>query len=121
MISAPYFHVNVSQLINEWSLVYVLFYPDADRSFEMLSQEGKIAVVSSVTVFAITSILFFILGFVFRHFCQKGRKTVVAASPTEQPSIPYYDDVVLKQQEEQVLELKDNVAYAQPILSQINN
>ena len=76
--------------------------------------------VSSVTVFAITSILFFILGFLFRHFCQKGRKTVVAASPTEQPPIPYYDDVVLKQQE-QALELKDNVAYAQPVLSQVNN
>ena len=76
---------------------------------------------SSVTVFAVTSILFFILGFLFRHFWRKGRKTVSAASHTEQPPIPYYDDVVLKQQEEQVLELKDNVAYAQPVLSQINN
>ena len=37
------------------------------------------------------------------------------ASPIEQPQIPYYDDVVLKQHVEQELELKDNVAYARPV------
>ena len=72
--------------------------------------EGKIAVAISVTVFVLTSILFFIIGFLSRHFCRKERKMAGTASPIEQPQIPYYDDVVLKQQEEQELELKDNVA-----------
>ena len=89
---------------------------NAGRSFEPLSQEGKITVASSVTVFAITSILFFFIGFLSRHFCCKERKTAGTASRIEQPQIPYYDDVVLKQQEEQELELKDNVAYARPVL-----
>ena len=76
---------------------------------------------SSITVFAVTSILFFIIGFLSRHFCRKERRMARTASSIEQPQIPYYDDVVLKQQEEQELELKDNVAYARPVLSQINN
>ena len=66
--------------------------------------------VSSVTVFVLTSTLFFIIGFLSRYCCRKEKKTAGIASPTEQPQIPYYDDVVLKQQEEQELELKDNVA-----------
>ena len=88
---------------------------NAGSSFEVLSQQGKIAVASSVTVFVVTSILFFIIGFLSRHLCHKERKTAGTASPIEQPQIPYYDDVVLKQQEEQELELKDNVAYAWPV------
>ena len=86
------------------------------RSFEPLNQEGRIAVASSVTVFAVTSILFFIIGFLSRHFCSKKRKLAGTASPTEQPQIPYYDDVTLKQHVEQELELKDNVAYTRPVL-----
>ena len=74
------------------------------RSFEPLNQEGKIVVASSVTVFVITSILFFIIGFLSRHFCCKVRKMAGTASPTEQPQIPYYYDVILRQQEEQELE-----------------
>ena len=81
---------------------------------EPLSQEGKIAVASSVTVFSITSILFFIIGFLSRHFYHKERKT--AGTLIEQPQIPYYDDVVLRQHVEQELELKDNVAYGRPVL-----
>ena len=86
------------------------------RSFEPLSHEGKIAVASSVTVFAVTSILFFIIGFLSRHFCHKERKLAGTSCPIEQPQIPYYDNVVLKQHIEHELELKDNVAYAQPVL-----
>ena len=89
---------------------------NAGRSFEPISQEGKIAVASSVTVFAVTSILFFIIGFLSRHICHKDRKTVGTTSPIERPQIPYYDDVVLRRHVEQELELKDNVAYARPVL-----
>ena len=64
---------------------------------------------SSVTVFAVTAILFFIVGFLCGHFCQKKKKPAVppAGSGQTQVQIPYYDDVVLKQG----LELKENIAY----------
>ena len=84
---------------------------NAGRSFEPLRQQEKIAVASSVIVFAVTSILFFIIGFLSRHFCLKQRKTAGTASPIEQPQIPYYDDVVLRRHVEQELELKDNVQW----------
>ena len=87
------------------------------RSFEALSLERKIAVTSSITVFVVASVLFFTIGFMCGHFCQKKRKPSTAAADlgTVPPSggqtqIPYYDDVVL-QQREQELELKENVAY----------
>ena len=83
-----------------------------------MNQDGKIAVASSITVFVVISISFFIVGFLSGRFCCKERKTAGMASPTEWPQIPYYDDVVLKQQEEQALELKENIAYVQPVLSQ---
>ena len=54
---------------------------------------------SSVTVFAVASVLFFIIGFLSGHFCQKGRK--------RDETVP-----ALQQHEEQELELKENVAYA---------
>ena len=56
--------------------VSYFFNCNAERSFEALiiSQDGKIAVASSVTVFVMTSMLFFIVGFLSGHFGQKGRK-----------------------------------------------
>ena len=78
-------------------------------SSEALSQDGKIAVASSMTIFVVASILFFIIGFLCGHFCRKERKTVETVPREETHSAPYYDDVVLKQEEE--LELKENVAY----------
>ena len=83
------------------------------RSFEVLCQEGKITVASSVTVFAVSAILFVIIGFLCGHFCrkiQKKRKSAETVPPAGgQTQIPYYDDVVLQQE----LELKEkfNVAY----------
>ena len=78
---------------------------------------------SSVTFIASSSI-FFIIGFLCQHFCQKfkerhstsmintqsstGPRT---ASQENIPSTPIYDDVVLKQREQE-LELKENIAYA---------
>ena len=75
---------------------------------EALSGDGKIAVASSITVFIVTSILFFIIGCLCGLFCRRERKA--AENKVAKKQIPYYDDVVLKQHE-QVLELKDNVAY----------
>ena len=86
------------------------------KSSDALSQDGKIAVASSVTVFTMASISFFIVGFLCGHFCQKKRKLAnTAAGETVLPGvatggqtqIPYYDDVVLKRE----VELKENVAY----------
>ena len=72
-----------------------------------LSQDGKIAVASSVTTFVVASILFFIVGFLCGNYYQKRRST----RPSGQTQIRYYDDVVLQQPDEQELELKENVAY----------
>ena len=64
---------------------------------------------SSVTVFTVASILLFTIGFVCGHFCQKKKKPAVppAGSGQTQVQIPYYDDVVLKQE----LELKENIVH----------
>ena len=83
----------------------------------LLSNEAKIAVASSVTVFTVASILFFIVGFLCGHFYQKRRKsstTAAAGEPTVPPAessggqaqTPYHDDVVIQQ-----VQLKENVAY----------
>ena len=53
---------------------------------EQLSPDGKIAVASSVTVFAVASIVFFIVGFLCGHFCQKKRKSNTPAADAE--SVP---------------------------------
>ena len=95
-----------------------------------MSQDGEIAVASSVTVFTVASILFFIVGFLCGHFCQKKRKssTTAAAGETVPPAgsgghtqiqTPYYDDVVIQQSDHQELELNENVAYG-PIRSIIS-
>ena len=53
----------------------------------MLSRDGKIAVASSVTIFVVTAILFFIVGFLCGHFCQKKRKLASAAAGETLPPI----------------------------------
>ena len=90
----------------------VYMISSTQRSFEVLCQEGKITVASSMTVFAVSAILF-VIGFLCGHFCQKIRKKRKSAETVPpaggQTQIPYYDDVVLQQE----LELKEkyNVAY----------
>ena len=60
-------------------------------------------------MFVVTSILFYIAGFLSGHFrIRKKTETVSQSEKTQGTS--YYDDVVLKQEQE--LELKENVAYA---------
>ena len=83
-------------------------------SFEPLSRDGKVAVAFSVTVFVMASSLFFTIGFLCGHFCQKKRKQSTAAAGSVPPmaaggqtQIPYDDDVL-----QQELELKDYVTYA---------
>ena len=68
--------------------------------------------VSSVTVFTVASITFFIIGFLCGNFCQKKKPAIETVPPSGsgQTQIPYYDDVVL-QQPEQELEIDENVAY----------
>ena len=76
---------------------------------------------SSVTFIAGSS-MFFVIGFLCRHFCQKfkERNSIIntqtstgprTANQDNIPSTPIYDDVVLKQRKEE-LELKENIAYA---------
>ena len=80
-----------------------------------LSQDAKIAVASSVTVFVVTSVLFFIIGFLCRHFCQKKKKTDITSQPEEtQPQIPYYDSI-----DQFDIQSKVNVAYGQVSLTNI--
>ena len=74
-------------------------------SLEPLSRDGLIAVASSVTVFVVASVLFFIVGFL----CGKERKTAeTVPPPAEQIQAPYYDDVVLRQHEQEL----EMIAYA---------
>ena len=82
------------------------------NTFETLSQDGMIAVASSVTVFVVVSILFFIVGFLCGYFCRKESKATDHEVDLDKTHTPYYDDVELKQPDEQELELKENVAYA---------
>ena len=76
---------------------------------------------SSVTFIAGSS-MFFIIGFLCGHFCRKKRHNSRSQTSTDPgtfsqfdqeniPSTPVYDDVVLKQREQE-LELKENIAYA---------
>ena len=63
---------------------------------------------SSVTIFTIVSILFFTVGFIMWTLERNRTETLPLPG---QMQIPYYDDVVLQQLDEQELELKENVAY----------
>ena len=69
----------------------------------------KIAVASSVTMFVVTSIMFFTVGFLCGHFCQNKRKTAAGnISHKKTLGTPY---VVVLQQHQQEFELKEKVAY----------
>ena len=87
--------------------------------FSGLTDDGKIAVASSVTFVAGSSV-FFVVGYLCGHFCRKerhntktstGPQTASQSDQENSPRTPIYDDVVLKQREQE-LELKENSAYA---------
>ena len=65
---------------------------------------------SSVTAFTMASIVFFFVGFLCGHFYQKKRKAAGTVPHEMSQGIPFYDDVMLTQNE-QVLEMKENVAH----------
>ena len=83
-----------------------------------LSQDAKIAVASSVTVFVVLSILFFIIGFLCGRFGRKEKKkTDIASQPDSeytQPQITYYDNI-----DQFDIKPKINVAYGQVSLTNI--
>ena len=65
---------------------------------------------STVTAFVVGSVLFFIVGFLCGNFCRKKKQTGTVSQCEKIQGAPYYDDVVLKQNEREI-ELKGNVAY----------
>ena len=74
-----------------------------------MSQGGKIAVASSISVFIVTSILFSIFGYLCGLYRQK-KKILKQKSPSLANSIIYED--ILPKENEPTLELKSNIAYA---------
>ena len=80
-------------------------------------KEGGVqaAIASSVTVFVVSSVSFFIIGFLCRHFahvCVKPKPLSESGSPSEErPTVSLYDDVIPQQQTHEQLELNENVAY----------
>ena len=83
-----------------------------EDSFSGLTNEGKIAVASTVTAFVVGSVLF-VVGFLCGHFCRREKNTTrtgTASQHEKTQGASYYYDVVLKQHEQE-LELKENVAY----------
>ena len=77
-----------------------------------LSLGGQIAIASTLS-FTIGSVVFFVVGFLCGHFayvCRKREPLSETASPPEEKPTPLYDDVIPRQQEQE-LELNTNVAY----------
>ena len=82
-----------------------------------------IAVVSSVTVFILSSILFFIIGFVSGRFSKREKSSSnvhtsedrTIPTPSPQQSV-VYEDIIAPRQHDKDLEMKENVAYG-PIKS----
>ena len=75
------------------------------------SPDVKITIGSSVTVFVLSTVLFFIIGFVSGHFCHKQRKSVqlvTSPPPHVHPTIPLYDEVLPKDSE---VQMETNSAY----------
>ena len=73
----------------------------------------NIVVASSLAVFAVSSVVVFIIGFLCGHFayiCRKREPLSETVSPPEEKPTPLYDDVIPRQQEQE-LELNTNVAY----------
>jgi hypothetical protein len=75
-----------------------------------LSQDGIIAIASSISVFVVTSILFSIFGCFCGLHCRKLRQNHPSSTNQQTPAIIYED--VLPKDYEQKFELQPNTAYA---------
>ena len=84
----------------------------AGGTFQGLSRDGMIAVACSVTGFAVGSLVFFIVGFLCGRLYPKQKQSAepTLAPPPAKNVIPVYDDIILKQHQQE-LELKRNMAY----------
>ena len=83
-----------------------------ERSESLNNCGINIAVASSLAVFVVSSVFFFIIGFLCRHFayvCGKREPLSETVSPPEEKPTPLYDVIPLQQEQE--LELNTNVAY----------
>ena len=77
----------------------------------LLSEDGRIAVASSLITFIVSSVLFFTFGY-FCHHCQQKPKQASSIPNPVRSTVPVYENVTLEQDTaEQDLELKENVAY----------
>ena len=81
-------------------------------SFEVLNQDGKIT-LASISVFAVTAVLFFIIGFASGYSCQKRKNSATeTVSPVGTQQLnPVYEDIGQPKNDKQQLELKENTAY----------
>ena len=102
---APSLHVLLLLLI-----VHNIICTDLEGSFKGLSKDGKIAIASSVTVFVVTSVLFFFTGYLCGRYHQKYKHSTENTVRLEVDSQlnPIYDGVQPKHEQ---LEMKTNVAY----------
>ena len=78
------------------------------------------AVISSIIVFILTSILFFLIGYASGWFCHK-YKTYWSDKSTHSQAAPVYEDLqpstsIPGDREKATFELKENIAYG-PIQS----
>ena len=78
-----------------------------------MSQNGIIAATSSVLVFVISSIMFFMIGY-FCGYRHKVQERNLSSPETRNPAAIVYEDV-LPQHNTKNFDLKPNVAYAQSI------
>ena len=79
-----------------------------------LTQDGKIAVASSVIVFIVTAILCFIFGFLCHHWCPGNFKEVKRKGANALDNLsqgPLYGNVVSSWHNSEALDLKENIAY----------
>ena len=82
------------------------------KTFQGLSRDGMIAVASSVTTFAMGSLVFFVVGYLCGRLHQRNKQLAEPrhVPPPAKNVAPMYDDIILKQHEQE-LELKSNIAY----------
>ena len=74
-----------------------------------------IAIASSIPAFVVGSTMFFVVGFLCGHFCQRKekKKAEMASPPAEEKQTPYYANI-----DQFDIQPKQNVAYGQ--VSQTN-